>query len=73
MNILVVKLSALGDIVLATPCLAALRARWPSARITVAVNRDFVPLLAACPHVDGLVVREGTERVRRLKTLCPRL
>lgn len=70
MNILVVKLSSLGDIVLATPCLSALRARWPSARIVVAVNTEFVPLLAACPVVDGLLVRRGTHRVRRLKTLC---
>lgn len=69
MNILVVKLSSLGDIVLALPCLAALRTRWPDARIVVAVNEEFVPLLEACPSIDGLIVRSGTSRVRRLKTL----
>lgn len=69
MNILVVKLSSLGDIVLATPSLRALRARWPEARITVAVNREFVPVITACPDVDAMLVREHTARVRRLKTL----
>jgi ADP-heptose:LPS heptosyltransferase len=69
MKILVVKLSSLGDIVLATPSLRAIRARWPGARITVAVNREFVPVIAACPDVDDVLVRERTERVRMLKTL----
>ena len=69
MRILVVKLSSLGDIVLATPSLRAIRARWPESRITVAVNREFVPVVAACPEVDDVLVRERTERVRRLKTL----
>lgn len=70
MNILVVKLSSLGDIVLATPCLTALRGRWPEARIVVAVNEEFAPLLEGCTAIDGLLVRRSTHRVRRLKTLA---
>ncbi len=69
MKILVVKLSSLGDIVLATPSLRAIRARWPESRITVVVNREFVPVIAACPEVDAVLARERTKRVRRLKTL----
>lgn len=70
MNMLVVKLSSLGDIVLATPALRAIRERWPEGRITVAVNREFVPVVKACPWVDAVLVREGAARVRRLKTLA---
>lgn len=70
MNVLVVKLSSLGDIVLALPCLDALRACWPGGRIVVAVNEEFAPLLAGRPAVDGLLVRRSTARVRRLKTLA---
>ena len=69
MNILVVKLSSLGDIVLAMPCFRALRDRWPQARIVAVVNREFTALLEDSPYLDGLLVREQTERVRRLKTL----
>lgn len=69
MKILVVKLSSLGDIVLATPAFRALRARWPEAEITVAVNREFVSLIAACPDVDAVLVRERATPTRRLKTL----
>ncbi|MTW23295.1 glycosyltransferase family 9 protein, partial [Allochromatium palmeri] len=32
-SILVVRLSAIGDIVFASPLVAALRRRWPEARI----------------------------------------
>lgn len=70
MNVLVVKLSSLGDIVLALPCLDALRERWPRGRIVVAVNDEFRPLLAGRPAIDGLLVRRSTCRVRRLKTLA---
>lgn len=70
MNILVVKFSSLGDIVLVTPCLEALRARWPAARIVVAVNRAYAPLLECCPEVDAVLLRDPAERpFRRLKTL----
>lgn len=70
MNILVVKFSSLGDIVMAEPCLDALRRRWPAARLIVAVNREFVPLLECCPQVDGVLVRDPPGRpFRRTKTL----
>ena len=54
-RILVVRLSSLGDIVHATPCLRALRGRFPSAEIFVAVERRFADLLRASPWVDGLI------------------
>jgi heptosyltransferase-1/heptosyltransferase-2 len=69
LNILVVKLSSLGDIVLAMPSLRALRAHWPEAHISVAVNRAFAPLLSADPAVDHLVIRAPTPKIRRLTTL----
>jgi hypothetical protein len=42
---------------------------WPDARIVVAINREFVPLLKTHPVIDGLVVRESTPKIRRLITL----
>lgn len=69
MNILVVKLSSMGDIVFALPCFRALRECWPEARIVAAVNQEFAALLEESSAVDELLVRRGTERIRRLKTL----
>jgi lipopolysaccharide heptosyltransferase II len=64
LKILVMKLSASGDVVLATPSLRALRERFPKAHITVLVGRDHWELLHRCPYIDDWVVfdpkRDGT-------------
>ena len=69
MRILVVRLSSLGDIVMTMPCLAALRRHVPEGRIVMAVNAEYADLLAACPDIDGAVIRRQSGGVRRLKTL----
>ena len=72
-RILVVKLSSLGDIVHATPVLRALRAAT-SAKITLAVDRAFVPLVANCPWLDDVVPAvEGRTRVERWREAGPQL
>ncbi len=64
LRIVVIKLSAIGDVVLITPSLRALRARFPKAHVTVVVGREGRELLQRCPYVDSLVVfdreRDGT-------------
>jgi predicted lipopolysaccharide heptosyltransferase III len=57
-NILVIKLRYIGDVLLATPVLASLRAAWPQARLTMAVNRGTEAVLAENPHVDEVLVVE---------------
>jgi heptosyltransferase-2 len=42
----------LGDIVMSLPALAAVRARWPDARLTLALPRAFAPLVDAIPTAD---------------------
>ncbi len=54
-NILILRTSALGDIVHALPVLAALRRHFPRARIGWVVEKVFAPLLAGHPHIDRLV------------------
>jgi ADP-heptose:LPS heptosyltransferase len=55
MEILVIKLGALGDFVLAFPAMAAIRAAHPQARITLLTTAPFMPLALASgwfDHVD---------------------
>lgn len=51
-RILVVKLATLGDLLLATPALRALRLRYPSARIDLLTTPAAAPLLADSSLVD---------------------
>lgn len=55
-NILIIKMSSLGDIVHALPTLAALRENQPTARIVWAVHEAFQPLLPGKPYLDEVIV-----------------
>jgi heptosyltransferase-1 len=51
-NILIIKPSSLGDIVLALPALTALRKAFPDAKISWLIRPDFAPLLEKHPHLN---------------------
>ncbi len=55
-NILVVKMTAIGDVVLSTASLRAIRTRYPKARICCLVDQGCKEVLQHCPHIDELVV-----------------
>jgi len=54
-NILIIKPSSLGDIVLALPTLSALRRSFPDARISWLIRPDFAPLLENHPHLTDII------------------
>lgn len=54
-NILIIKMSSLGDILHALPTLAALRENWPNARIVWAVHKNFSAVLPGKPYLDDVV------------------
>lgn len=55
MKILVIKIGAVGDVVLAVPSLRAIRERFPKAHIAVLVGVESRQLLQNCPYVDELI------------------
>jgi lipopolysaccharide heptosyltransferase I len=63
-KILIVKLSALGDLVHTWPAVRSLRERYPRAFIAWAVEERFQDLLALNPDID-LVVPLATKRWRK--------
>jgi ADP-heptose:LPS heptosyltransferase len=60
MRILIVRLGAMGDIVHALPAAAALRQRFPLARIDWVVDARYAALLDLVPAIDGLFVVAAT-------------
>ena len=54
-NVLLVRFSSLGDVLLTTPLIRAIRARHPAATLTALTRQAWTPLLSANPHLDQVV------------------
>jgi heptosyltransferase I len=55
-SILIIRLSAIGDVVMATPLIRALRARYPQAHIAWLAEPQVQDLLTANPLLDEVIV-----------------
>lgn len=53
-KILIIRRDNIGDLVLTTPLIAALRERWPKARMDVLVNSYNAPVLANNPDISNI-------------------
>jgi predicted lipopolysaccharide heptosyltransferase III len=67
-NILVIKLRYVGDVLLATPVIKALRQRWPAASITVAVNRGTEAILKYNDDVNDVIIVERESWTGQVET-----
>ena len=67
MNILIVKLSALGDVVQTIPTFEALRNHYPAAHISWLVEEGAAELLEYYPGLDEVYVCQRKSWLRRLR------
>jgi heptosyltransferase III len=56
MKILLLQLKRIGDLILTTPTIAALRNHYPDAHITLAVSNECVELIPAISNVDRVLI-----------------
>lgn len=55
-SILLIRLSAIGDVVMASPLLRALRSRYPQAHIAWLAQPEVAPLIECHPCLDEVIV-----------------
>jgi heptosyltransferase-1 len=67
LNILIVKLSHLGDVVSSFPFLTALRQLYPQARVSWLVEEDMAEILQDHPLIDRLVVASRKTWIKDIK------
>lgn len=67
MRLLFVKLKHIGDSLLLTPTLSAVRQAYPEAVIWVVVRKGCEGILAGCPAIDRVVVAAAAEARHRSK------
>ena len=66
-RILIMRLAAYGDILMATPLLAGLRRAWPEAHITWIVGEDARGAVEAQPFLDEILVWPTDYWTKRLR------
>ncbi|OGW83681.1 MAG: hypothetical protein A2Z83_08495 [Omnitrophica bacterium GWA2_52_8] len=74
-KILILKLGAMGDVILAVPSLRMIRKKFPDARISLLVDRKFSPLVSVSPYVDEVIPidRDRLSHPGYFLKLCRRL
>jgi predicted lipopolysaccharide heptosyltransferase III len=55
-KILLVQLKRLGDLILTTPAIAALRSQFPEARLTLVITQECAPLIPAIKGIYEIVI-----------------
>ncbi|MGE4357529.1 MAG: lipopolysaccharide heptosyltransferase II [Candidatus Omnitrophota bacterium] len=68
-RILVIKYSALGDVVLAIPSLRAIKKQFPHAHVTVLTAKQAREIIAGLPYVDEVIVIDKARYQSRLRML----
>lgn len=68
-NILIIKISAIGDTILAIPSIRALRKKFPKAKIYSLVGKESKQILQRCPYLNGLMVYDRKSKDAGLKGL----
>ena len=67
MNILIVKLSAIGDVIHTLPSLAELRRLYPAAHITWVVEEAAADLVLGHPHLDEVIISRRKSWIKDIK------
>ncbi len=63
-NILIIRTDKIGDVVLTTPAIEAVRVNFPNAKITVLVSQNTVDLVDGNPYVDEVLVDNRRGRMK---------
>ena len=66
-NILVIKMSAIGDVILSIPSLRAIRAKFSTGTIKVLVGVQSRQILDRCPYINDLIVCDFKGRDRGIR------
>lgn len=69
-NILIVRTDRIGDVILTTPAVAALREVYPQARISMMISPATKELLEGNPYLNDVIVDETKNKQNHFIGLC---
>jgi lipopolysaccharide heptosyltransferase II len=71
--ILVVRFSSIGDVLLTTPVLRAIKTRWPGAHLAFLTKERFAAVIEGNPHVDEIVRVSDTADAAEMRIVARKL
>lgn len=72
-KILIIRLSSIGDIVLASPLIRLVRQRFPQAKIDMLVSTEFEELVSANPNLTQVILFDRKTGLKGLWRLCKKI
>jgi heptosyltransferase-2 len=66
LRILAIRFSSIGDILLTTPLLRAIRARYPAATLAMLTKESFTPLVSDNPRLDEVIAFKAGQHLEQL-------
>ena len=72
-NILIIRFSALGDLVLTTPIFRELKHFFPDAEITLLTSSEYGSVFYNNPHIDHFILHKRKETYSELNKLIKKL
>ena len=69
-NVLIIKLRYIGDVLLATPTVRAIKAARPDVRVTMMVNRGTEDVLSGNPDIDEIVILDKGSLVTQFQLIA---
>ncbi len=69
-NVLIIKLRYIGDVLLATPTVRAIKAARPDVRVTMMLNRGTEDVLSGNPDIDEIVVLDKGSLVAQWRLIA---
>ncbi|MEI6060891.1 MAG: lipopolysaccharide heptosyltransferase II [Bacteroidota bacterium] len=71
-NFLIIRFSSIGDVILTTPLIRCLRAKYPDCRIDFLVKKEFAVVLSRNPHLNTIITfdkKAGKSELTRVRNL----
>jgi len=68
-NILIIRLSSIGDVIHSTPVASSLKAAWPDCKITWLVGQVSAELLQENPDIDEIIIWSREKFEKKLRKL----
>jgi len=72
-KILIIRLSSIGDIILASPLIRLVRKRFPQAKIDLVVCTEFEELVSSNPNINQVILFDRQTGIKALLELCKKI